>query len=51
MQEAGQKVNEKARFGYTQLDFVRNLKEWIIPYYREFERIRRAYTGKPDTII
>jgi hypothetical protein len=30
---------------------VRNLKEWIIPYYREFERIRRVYIGKPNTII
>jgi hypothetical protein len=51
MQEAGQKVNEKPRLGYTQLDFVRDLEEWIIPCYREFERIRRAYTGKPDTIV
>jgi hypothetical protein len=27
MKEAGQKVNEKARLGYTQLDFVRDLEE------------------------
>jgi hypothetical protein len=37
MKEAGQKINEKARLGYTQLDFVRDLEEWIIPYYREFK--------------
>ena len=27
MKEAGQKVNKKARLGYTQLDFVRDLEE------------------------
>ncbi len=51
MKEAGQKVNEKARLGYTQLDFVRDLEAWIIPYYREFEQLRRRYTNNPKLVV
>jgi hypothetical protein len=51
MKEAGQKVNEKTRLGYTQLDFVRDLKNWIIPCYFEFQKLRRKYTGNPNLVV